>query len=92
MMCEGAITSILPTEILNHFGSIRGQQVYSFAFASFGFSSIFGAVLVTLLQYKIGYSGMLAICFSLTLVSAVLTFIYPSYKKFDYRKLIGHSS
>ena len=25
MMCEGAITSILPTETLKHFGSIRGK-------------------------------------------------------------------
>ena len=49
MMCEGAITSILPTEMLNHYGQIRGQQVYSFGFASFGFSALFGSLLVALL-------------------------------------------
>lgn len=55
MMCEGAITSILPTEVLNHFGQVRGQQVYSFMFSSFGVSALFGSLLVALLQYKIGF-------------------------------------
>ena len=85
MMCEGAITSILPTETLNHFGQVRGQQVYSFMFSSFGVSAIFGSFLVGLLQYKIGYEGMLSICFVFTVLSVILTFIYKSGNKFDYQ-------
>ncbi len=84
MMCEGAITSILPTETLNHFGQIRGQEVYSFMFSSFGVSAIFGSLLVGLLQYEIGFQGMLSICFAFTVVSVLLTFVYKSAEKFDY--------
>jgi predicted MFS family arabinose efflux permease len=84
MMCEGAITSILPTETLNHYGQIRGQEVYSFMFSSFGVSAIFGSLLVGLLQYKIGFEGMLSICFAFTGVSLLLTFVYKSAEKFDY--------
>ena len=49
MMCEGAITSILPTETLSHFGQTRGQDLYAIMFSSFGTSAIFGSLLVFLL-------------------------------------------
>ena len=86
MMCEGAITSILPTETLHHFGHNRGQDVYAFMFSSFGVSAITGSILVLLLQYEIGYSGMLLICLILTLVSMALTYVYPSWTTFEYKR------
>jgi hypothetical protein len=46
MMCEGAITSILPTQTIEHFGELRGPQVYSFMFSSFGVSAIMGSIAV----------------------------------------------
>ena len=84
MMCEGAITSILPTETMKHFGSLRGPQIYGYMFSSFGVSAITGSVLVGLLQYEIGFTGMLYLCQGLTLVSFILTFVYRSDKKFRY--------
>jgi hypothetical protein len=78
MMCEGAITSILPTETMKHFGKERGSTVYSFMFSSFGVSAITGSIMVALLQYKIGFTGMLYICMGLTLISFLLTIIYRS--------------
>ena len=76
MMCEGAITSILPTETLKHFGTKRGSQIYSYMFSSFGVSAITGSILVALLQYEIGYTGMLYLCLALTLIAFLLTFVY----------------
>ena len=87
MMCEGAITSILPTETMKHFGKTRGSTVYSFMFSSFGVSAITGSILVSLLQYKIGFTGMLYICMGLTLVSFLLTIIYRSDSMFKYSRL-----
>ena len=49
MMCEGAITSILPTETLNHFGTIKGSEIFAFMFSSYGVSAISGSVFVALL-------------------------------------------
>ena len=87
MMCEGAITSILPTETMKHFGKTRGSTVYSFMFSSLGVSAITGSILVSLLQYKIGFTGMLYICMGLTLVSFLLTIIYRSESMFKYSRL-----
>lgn len=78
MMCEGAITSILPTETIKHFGDTRGKMIYSFMFSSFGVSAMIGWLLVMLLQYQIQFTGMLLICLGFTLISYVLTFIYQS--------------
>mmetsp|Transcript_864 Transcript_864/g.1308 ORF Transcript_864/g.1308 Transcript_864/m.1308 type:complete len:117 (+) Transcript_864:590-940(+) len=88
MMCEGAITSILPTETISHFGKKRGKQVYSYMFSSFGVSAIAGSILVALLQYEIGFTGMLYLCLALTLVSMFLTFLYSSGKNFKYAPLM----
>ena len=49
MMCEGAITSILPTETIQHFGELRGPEIYSYMFSSFGVSAILGSILVRFL-------------------------------------------
>ena len=87
MMCEGAITSILPTETLKHFGKDRGPTVYSFMFSSFGVSAITGSIMVSLLQYTIGFTGMLYICMGLTLVSFLLTIVYRSDKPFKYSSI-----
>lgn len=46
MVCEGAITSILPTETISHFGEERGPQIYAYLFSSFGVSAIVGSVIV----------------------------------------------
>ena len=86
MMCEGAITSILPTETIKHFGPTRGKQIYSYLFSAFGVSALLGSFLVFLLQYRIGFTGMLIICLGLTLLAAVLTFIYKAEKPFVYRQ------
>lgn len=60
-------------------------------FSSFGVSAITGSVLVALLQYDIGYTGMLYLCLAFTLVSFFLTFIYEAEKKFKYTKLFPKS-
>jgi len=86
-MCEGAITSILPTETLHHFGEKRGHDVYAYMFSAFGVSAILGSVMVRFLQYKIGFTGMLAICMGLTLFAFLLTFVYRSKPKFQYRSV-----
>ena len=78
MMCEGALTSILPTETINHFGEQRGPQIYAYMFSSFGLSAIFGSFVVRYLQYEHGYFGMLSICFLFTLLAVGLTIVYPS--------------
>ena len=56
-------------------------------FSSFGVSAITGSLLVALLQYEIGYTGMLYLCLSLTLVAFLLTFAYHADKKFRYATL-----
>jgi MFS transporter, OFA family, oxalate/formate antiporter len=89
MMCEGAITSILPTEALKHFGTERGHGIYSYLFSSFGVAAITGSLLVLWLQYEIGYSGMLLICLALTMVAFLLTFVYKSQEPFDYLKMVN---
>jgi hypothetical protein len=86
MMCEGSITSILPTETISHFGEDRGPQIYAYLFSSFGASAIFGSVIVRYLQYIIGFTGMLYICLSFTVLSGCLTFFYKSNTKFNYHK------
>lgn len=65
-------------------------------FSSFGVSAIIGSLLVAFLQYEIGYTGMLYLCLSLTLVAFLLTFVYHAEKKFRYvtlfpKKLSGVS-
>ena len=89
MMCEGAITSILPTETIKYFGGLRGRQVYGYMFSSFGVSAITGSIIVMLLQYEIGYTGMLYLCLALTFVSFLLTFVYKSTSTFKYSSLSG---
>ena len=86
MMCEGAITSILPTETITHFGEKRGPAVYSFMFSSFGVSAIIGSAIVSQLQYEIGFPGMLTICMVLTVMALLLTFVYDSKQHFRYRR------
>ena len=46
MMCEGAMTSILPTETLTHFKEKRGHQIYGYMFSSFGVSALLGSLIV----------------------------------------------
>ena len=41
-------------------------------FSSFGVSAITGSLLVALLQYEIGYTGVKYLCLSLTLVAFFL--------------------
>jgi MFS family permease len=87
MMCEGALTSILPTETLHHFREKRGHQVYAFMFSSFGASGIVSSVIVLLFQYTVGFTGMLAICMVLSVAAFALTFVYDSNNKFKYSRL-----
>ena len=54
-------------------------------FSSFGVSALFGSLLVGVLQYKIGFEGMLSICFVFTVLAVLLTFVYQSASKFDYQ-------
>jgi len=53
-------------------------------FSSFGVSAILSSIFVRFLQYRIGFSGMLAICAGFTNISLLLTFVYDSKGKFKY--------
>lgn len=55
MMCEGAMASMLPTLTLQNFGMIRGHDVFSYMYSSYGMSAFFGSILVSLVQYIIGF-------------------------------------
>jgi hypothetical protein len=46
MMCEGSIAAILPTVTLSKFGVIRGHDVFSFMYSSYGVSALMGSLLV----------------------------------------------
>jgi hypothetical protein len=56
-------------------------------FSSFGVSAILSSIFVRFLQYKLGFSGMLAICLGFTNISLLLTFVYDSKGKFNYSNI-----
>lgn len=87
MMCEGSMGAILPTVTIKHFGERRGHQVHSFMYAAFGTSSISSSIVVGFFGYKLGFSGILMICFFLCSISCFLTFLFNDTRKFDYKKL-----
>lgn len=87
-MCDGAISTMLPV-VTNHvFGLTRGPAVYGYMYSAFGASAMSGTVFVKLFQGQIGYTGMLVICLALSLVSAVLTYLYQFYR-IDYLEYFG---
>mmetsp|Transcript_13325 Transcript_13325/g.22638 ORF Transcript_13325/g.22638 Transcript_13325/m.22638 type:complete len:197 (+) Transcript_13325:922-1512(+) len=87
IMSEGSIAAIIPTVTLQKFGLIRGSQVYSFMFSAFGTSALFGSLLVTLLQDKIGFTGLKWIGILLGTIALFLTYVFNEKKSFDFQKL-----
>lgn len=51
MICQGAMGAVLPTITLQVFGTIRGADVYSYLYSSFGMQALLGGVIVATLQY-----------------------------------------
>ena len=88
MICEGSIACVLPTITVKYFGHDRGHQVHSFMYAAFGSSSVSGGILVALVGYEIGFSGIIFICGILTLVCCVLTVTFDDTKHFDYKRAV----
>ena len=71
------MTSMLPVVTINIFGQERGTEVYGYMYAEFGFAALYGVILVKLLQHRIGYTGMLLVCLSMTtLITGTLTYYY----------------
>ena len=66
------------------FGVVRGADVYSYLYSSFGVQAFSGGIIVATLQYQIGYTGLFTICMILTLISAFLTFKFSKNMRFDY--------
>ena len=85
-LCDGATASMLPVVTNQVFGVLRGPSVTSYVFSVFGVASLTSALFVKILQTSIGFHGMLLICLSCSITSAVLTYL-NEFKKVDYSEL-----
>ena len=88
MMCEGAMTSLLPTMTIRKFGHTRGHDVFAFMYSAYGVSALLGSFLVAQLQYKIGFHGMVMIGLGLVCLAAYLTYTIDEKHIFNYAKLV----
>lgn len=86
MMCEGSIASILPTVTLTKFGVIRGHDVFSFMYSSYGVSALLGSVLVGSVLSIIGFSGMIWISAAFVVIACIITFRMDDQHIFNFGK------
>ena len=94
MMCEGSIAAILPTVTLSKFGVIRGHDVFSFMYSSYGVSALLGSLLVGSLQYLIGFTGMIGIALAFVIFACILTYRMDdkhifNFGQFDKKEIYG---
>ena len=85
-MCDGSMSSMIPT-VTNRIWDIkRGPSVYGFMFSTFGVAALLSTFLVKICQDSLGFTGMFVICGAYTFFAAIICF-YSSFKKIDYHKL-----
>mmetsp|Transcript_37053 Transcript_37053/g.35775 ORF Transcript_37053/g.35775 Transcript_37053/m.35775 type:complete len:422 (-) Transcript_37053:33-1298(-) len=86
IITEGATTSLLPNLSMKIFGARKGPAVYSFMQFGIGLSAMTSALLVAMLMYIIGTTGMLMIATGFSLIAFLLT-VCLNEKPYDYRAL-----
>jgi hypothetical protein len=70
-MCDGSLTSMLPTLTVAQFGITRGPQVYSVMYSAFGAASMLGLLFVLTIKDYIGFGGMFLISFLFSTMAAI---------------------
>ena len=84
-MCDGSLTSMLPTLTVAQFGMKRGPQVYSIMYSAFGVAGMLGLFLVLTLKDTIGYAGMFVISFCFISTAKLMCHLLQEDQPYDYK-------